>query len=234
MTSTETDLFVEGRVKNKKSAQKWMRFLKGPQKLVSNFRIKVRAFIYKLRYHSKRHYHLYLMLKHEQTHFRAKTIFSAQDRTARKNDAEDLYGSLSRRLVPLCRTMENIVLVEDCESRFFRGKFVKTVRLYRKLSREQLCLLLNSHQNLHTLGHRHQSLWEHFPFKPEFIEQFEERTSTIREEITQGLFFGAGFPTGSFSQWIAQVCGAKAEHDEFLRWYQNHEGRKWERKKQGF
>ena len=234
MISAETELFVEGWVKNKKPTQKGMRFLESPKRLISKLGIKVRAFIYTLRYHSKRHYHLYLMLKHEKTHFLAEGIFSAQDRAVRKDGAADLYGSLPRKLIPLRRTMENIIFAEDSESRFFRGQFVRTVRLYRKLSREQLCLLLNSHQDLQTLGRRHPSLWEHFPFKPEFIEQFEERTSTIKEEISQGFLFGAGFPTGSFSQWVAQVCVAKSEYDEFLRWYQNYESRKWDRKKQGF
>lgn len=216
----------------KKIVQVCSQFLKPLRDLISRVKFRVRGVIYKLKYYSKRHYYLYLVLKHEQTHFRAKDVFSFQDRSTRKDGIEDLYGSLSRRLIPLCRTMENIVPAEDFESRFFRGHFVKVVRIYRRLSREQLCRLLNSHQDLYILGRRHPSLWDHFPFKPEFIEQFEERTSTIKEEITQGFLFGAGFPTRFFSEWIAQICCAEAEYDDFLKWYQNLECRKLDQEKQ--
>lgn len=226
MNSIEKKITEEFYFESAKSYKIWIRILKSRLGTIYRIWRKICFFAYTVKYHTKRHYHLHLVFQNEEKIWRAQSVFSTQDRATRKDGIEDLYGSVSRRLIPLYKKIENTIPHKNFDSRTFRGQFAMLTRMHRGLSRKQLCLLLNSHADLYNFGRRHPSLWLHFPFSPSFIEQFEERTSTIPEEITQGFLFGAGFPTEFFSNWIAQICCAENEFQEFKKWYSSYELRK--------
>ena len=186
------------------------------------FRARLRSLFWSVKMHAKKHYHLHLMLKNEEKHWRADSIFRSQsrrDKTPKK--VEGLYESLPRHLSPLRRKMTSKTVEQSFDPRKFRGQFVKAAREYRGLSRAQVCRLLNSHKDLTEFGRKHPSYWFEFPFTPAFIEKYEEQTETIFEEITQGFLFGAGFPTQDFARWLSQIYCVEDEFSQFKEWYGN-------------
>lgn len=181
---------------------------------------RLRSLFWRMQYCLKRHFHLYLMLRHEEKHWKVELIFRAQARREREpKKIEGLFDSLARRLAPLRREMESVAPATNVELRKFRGKFAKIVREQRGLSRAQVCRLLNSHKDLSVLARPHPSYWHEFPFTPTFIEKFEEETANIFDEITQGFLFGAGFPTEAFVKWLSEIYCAEEEFAQFKEWY---------------
>lgn len=194
--------------------QRWWRSLF--QKAMSRFR----SLYWTTKNHLKRHYHLHLMLKNQEKHWRLVSYFHAEDRRQREpKEVQGLFETLPRRLRILRNQMESASSDTMLVQRRFRGQFVKIVREHRRLSREQVCRLLNSHRYLSDMGNRHPSYWSEFPFTPAFIEKFEEDTAILFEEITQGFLFGAGFPTEDFARWLAEIYCAEKEFTQFKEWY---------------
>lgn len=181
----------------------------------------LQRFVWGAKNRLKHHYHIHLMLKYEQRHWLADSIFGSQTRSEKqRKKIEELLGTLPRKLVALQREMEGFSREQFGRERKFRGQFAKIAREHRGLSRKQVCRLLNSHRDLIVLGRRHHSYWFQFPFTPSFIEKFEENTGDIFEEITQGFLFGAGFPTQDFLRWLAQIYRVEDEFAEFQIWYE--------------
>lgn len=171
----------------------------------------------------KRHYHLHLMMKYEEKHLCADSIFDRQDRQSKaRTTVTGLFESLPRRLVALQREMERAPVSEKFDARIFRGQYCKMVRTYRGLSREQVCRLLNSHKDILQTGKRHPSYWIQYPFTPEFLEKFEERIIEIYEEHPSfgGWLPPMGFPTGAFAQWLSKIYRAEDEYAQFQVWYE--------------
>lgn len=193
------------------------------QKLLApgrKFRWRLRSLFWSMQYRLKRHYHLHLMLRHEEKHWKVGFVFRSQARREREpKKVEGLFDTLSRRLIPLRREMESVAPDTNMNLRRFRGKFAKIAREHRGLSRTQVCRLLNSHKDLSVLGRPHPSYWNEFPFTPAFIEKFEEETANIFEEITHGFLFGAGFPTEDFARWLSEIYCAEEEFAQFKEWY---------------
>lgn len=194
--------------------------------LVRPIRIKIKAEAAEIKYQLKRHYHLHLQLKKSDALWRVESHFARQDNKASKENIEYLHGTLKRCLVPLQNNMRAASFTQATDNRAFRGAFVKSIRLYRGLSREQLCRIINCHPALTEAAKKHGSLWSWFPLKAEFLEQFEERTNQIFEEITMGSLGGVGFPTETFTRLVAQVCRAQENYKEFRCWYSEVEIRK--------
>ncbi|MBX2996102.1 MAG: hypothetical protein KF681_14850 [Bdellovibrionaceae bacterium] len=202
--------------------RRWTRFVNRLLQPVRRIQGKIRGWKNSIKHKLKRHYHLHLMLKYQEKHWRAEAIFSAQDRRSKtQTQITGLFESLPRRLVPLRREMEKAVISEKFDARIFRGQYCKMVRTYRGLSTEQVCRLLNSHEDILKIQKKHPALWDNYPFKPEFIEKFEERTSEIYEEQPSfGWFPPIGFPTGAFAQWLSKIYCAEAEYAQFQVWYE--------------
>lgn len=202
--------------------KRWSLFVSRLLQPVYCIRGKIRRWRISTEYKMKRHYHLHLMLKYQEKHWRAEAIFIAQDRQNKsQTHITGLFESLPRRLVPLRREMEKTVILEKFDARVFRGRYCKTVRTYRGLSRKQACRLLNSHKDILETGKRHPSYWHHYPFTPEFLEKFEDRISEIREEQPSfGWFPSMGFPTGAFAQWLSKIYCAEDELAQFQIWYE--------------
>lgn len=194
---------------------------------------KLRSFFWSVRFHLIRHYQLHLVLKNEDKHILASGIFESQRRIEREpKEIEGLFRTISRRLAPLRNTMESVSPLKDADIRGFRGQFVKTVREHRGLSREQVCRLLNSHKEFFIRGHRYYAYWMNFPFTPDFIEKFEEQTTTLIDQGFGGGGFGgfgaAGFPTDEFAGWLSKIYCAEEEYTEFKSWYTRLELKKYE------
>lgn len=195
------------------------------ERVLRSLKWRGRSFVFLIKYHLKRHYHLHLTIKSSEIHWKASAVFRSQDRRAAEEDVPPLHGTLERALTPLKYTMLTINPQKDFRARSFRGKFLKAVRQHRGLSHRQICRLLNSHPALFELGRRHPSYWSEFPFTPAFIGRFEEKTETLLEEVTQGFLFGVGFPTEKFVGLVAEICCAEEVFGEFKNWYQDLENR---------
>lgn len=187
------------------------------------FKRKVNCLFSPTMYKLKRHYHLHLSMRDTEVRWKVDHIFRNRDYRSQQQTIQSLHGTLKRALVPMRNTMLNGPIGNNFDIRSFRGLFVKTVRMYRGLSRKQLCRLLNSHPVWFELGDKHPSYWLEFPFTPEFIERFEERAESLREPIGFGFLFAEGFPAENFAAVIADVCHAKEDFDEFKEWYRKLE-----------
>lgn len=190
------------------------------------FRMKLAMLRASIVYRAKRHYHLHLVLKKTSVVRDLERHFFLRDQANSEAEVPSIHGTLERSLFGLQKRMTVTKNDPGVSCRPFRGEFVKTVREFRGLSREQLCRLINAHPNLQHLADRHPSLWTQFPYNAEFLRRFEEETDTIFEEITQGFLFGVGFPTGSFAELVAKVCSAESAHVEFRQWYSLNEAQK--------
>ena len=184
------------------------------------FRSYLRSSFWFVKMRAKKHYHLHLLLQNEEKHWRVNSIFHSQSRKAREpKQVTGMLETLPRRLTVLRKKMKSVAPDTSMNHRKYRGEFVRIVRDYRGLSREQTCRLLNSHRELSVFARRHPSYWHEFPFTPTFIEKFENHTETIVEEFTQGFLFGAGFPTEDFARWLSEIYCADKEFEQFKKWY---------------
>lgn len=202
--------------------RRWSRFVNRLLQPIRRIRGRIRGWQSSIEYQVKRHYHLHLMMKYQEKHWYAEAVFSKQDRQSKaQTQVTGLFESLSRRLIALHREMEKAPISDSFDARIFRGKYCKIVRTYRGLSREQACRLLNSHNDILQTAKRHPSYWFHYPFTPEFLEKFEERTIEIREESPSfGWFPPLGFPTDAFAEWLSKIYCAEAEYAQFRVWYE--------------
>jgi|GEM_PF-3130234 len=203
-------------------AQRFLAKILAPYRKV---KIRVKSFVWRIKFHFQRHYQLHLTLKHEEKHILANAIFDSQKRREKESqEVQEMFGALPRRLSPLRRKMESARPEPKADLRGFRGEFVKIVREHRGLSREQVCRLLNSHREFSFLAHRYPSYWFKFPFKPEFLKKFEEDTATIIDAGFGGGGFGlmaaAGFPTENFAAWLSKIYLAEEEFAQFREWYE--------------
>lgn len=183
-------------------------------------RSQIHSVFWRIKMRAKKHYHLHLMLRNEEKHWRASSIFHAQARKEREpKQVTGMLETLPRRLMVLRKKMKSAMPDTNMNHRKYRGEFIKIVREHRGLSRVQTCRLLNSHRDLSVLARRHPSYWFEFPFTPAFIEKFEDDTAKVIEEITQGFLFGAGFPTEDFTRWLSEIYVAEEQFAQFKEWY---------------
>lgn len=103
--------------------------------------------------------------------------------------------------------------------RNFRGLFCKETREFRKLSKRQLCYMLNAHPEIPNYYRQYPCFFLFYPFTPKFLTQFEDNTSTILELCTSGFLAGVGFPTREFAKLVSNVCQAEKEFVEFENLY---------------
>lgn len=187
-------------------------------------RSQMRSAFWRVKMRAKKHYHLHLMLRNEEKHWRVAAVFRTQSLEEKKpKQVTKIFETLPRRLRPLQKKMVNASPESNLKHRRYRGEFIKIVREHRRVSKEQTCFLLNSHNDLSVLARRHPSFWLEFPFTPAFIQKFEDSTNDITEEITQGFLFGAGFPTLEFVRWLSEIYDASEEFAEFKVWYEELE-----------
>lgn len=136
---------------------------------------------------------------------------------------EHLYGTLARSLRPLKREMlkENRCTPEQRflrNVRPFRQRFCFLARKFSGLSLEELCSRLNKHSDILKL-HRYPCYDQFYPITPEFLSDLETNISKIFEYCSSGFAFGGiGVPTDELARAIADICGAKEEHKEFIQW----------------
>ncbi|MBX2995345.1 MAG: hypothetical protein KF681_10990 [Bdellovibrionaceae bacterium] len=208
----------------KKASSFWEPIVQKSLNPARRIRSQLRRAFWRMKMRVKKHYHLHLVLRDEEKHWRVAAIFQTQSRREKEpKQVTKIFETLPRRLRTLRKKMDNASPESSSNHRRYRGEFIKIVREHRGLSREQACSLLNSHRDLSVLARRHPSYWLEFPFTPAFIQKFEESTNTIFEEITQGFLFGAGFPTQEFARWLSEIYLAGEEFAEFKVWYEELE-----------
>lgn len=220
LAKTEYEKFIAASAP-KKTPSFWETIVQKALDPWRRFRSRLRSAFWAVKMRAKKHYHLHLMLRNEEKHWRVNSIFHSQSRQEREpKQVMGMFETLPLRLRVLRKKMNSAMPDMNANHRKYRGEFVKIVREHRGLSREQLCRLLNSHRDLPMLARRHPSYWLEFPFTPAFIEKFEDGTATIIEEITQGFLFGAGFPTEDFARWLSELYVAEEQFVQFKEWYE--------------
>lgn len=141
---------------------------------------------------------------------------------ASKDNTDDFFGNLPRALRKIRADISEADYSEQQtyfrSARRFRSQFCKSVRLFRKLSPPQLCLLLNSHPEIARLDDTYPCFHFFYPFNPKFIETFENDIAKIPEYCSQGLLFGIGFPSEEFTNLVAKICKVESEYSDFQDW----------------
>lgn len=190
-----------------------------------NLKWKIQSALFRVRCFGKRLLHL---LYRTTFKVRLKSAIERNRLPVQKaaSNCEPLFGTLSRRLSLVRREMlsaPNRQLSFWLKSvRPFRGKFCQVTRQFRGYSRDELCLLLNSHPDIAKLDERYPCFLHYYPFTPKFLKNFEEDPSKFVEYITQGFLFGVGFPSVELAKLIVEICGAQSEYRNFESWCEQY------------
>lgn len=188
-----------------------------------SLRWKYNEYSYRLRKFFKRLIHLSVRFIFEKRLKHFESACRETDRPANsKSQVAFLQGTLRRSLRGLKNEMmssEELARPSFLRNvRPFRGKFCRKVREFRKISRSELCRLLNAHPEIARLDERYPCFLHYYPFNERFLENLECDISKIVEYCSQGMLFGVGFPTEELARLIAEICNATAEFSEFQLW----------------